>query len=75
MSDSGLRPLEDWLPPSLYHEAFSGILKQGSGRLDNVRQEAGQQVVALLRMAPTEGLSGVDWIPAGHDLMCQLFLE
>ena len=75
MLDSALRPFEDWLPPALYHEAFAGILKQGSERLDNVRQEAGQQIVALLRMTPTTLISRADWTLDGHDLMCQLFLR
>jgi len=39
---------EDYLPPSIYIQIVSGVLKQGVERLDNVRQEAGKQFMELL---------------------------
>jgi Tubulin folding cofactor D C terminal len=39
----------EYIPANLYQKAISGILKQGVERLDNVRQQAGENVVRLLR--------------------------
>jgi hypothetical protein len=39
----------EYIPASLYQKAIAGILKQGVGRLDNVRQQAGESIQCLLR--------------------------
>lgn len=39
----------EYIPANLYHQAIGGILKQGVERLDNVRQQAGESLVCLLR--------------------------
>jgi len=38
----------EYIPANLYHKAVAGILKQGVGRLDNVRQQAGESILCLL---------------------------
>jgi len=38
-----------YIPANLYQKAIGGILKQGVGRLDNVRQQAGVSIQCLLK--------------------------
>jgi len=38
----------EYIPANLYQKAVGGILKQGVGRLDNVRQHAGESILCLL---------------------------
>ncbi|KAI0004532.1 TBCD protein [Russula compacta] len=39
----------EYIPPNLYQKAIAGVLKQGFGRLDNVRQQAGESILSLLK--------------------------
>jgi hypothetical protein len=38
----------EYIPANLYQKAVAGILTQGFGRLDNVRQHAGDSILCLL---------------------------
>ncbi|SRR6266404_2550519 len=42
----------EYIPADLYQEAIAGILKQGVERLDNVRQQAGESIIRLLKCSP-----------------------
>lgn len=67
--------LEEYLPPNQYHQVIGGLLKQGVERLDNVRLQAGQQVVRLLTMQLPD-IPGIDrWRIHGESLMKELFLR
>ncbi|KAI9512401.1 TBCD protein [Russula earlei] len=39
----------EYIPANLYQKAIAGILKQGVGRLDNVRQQSGESILSLLK--------------------------
>lgn len=67
--------LDVWLPPSTYHEALGGILKQGVERLDNVRRQAGESFLKLLRKEPPTVQESEKWRIHGRPLMEQLFLK
>ena len=67
--------LAEYLPPYKYHEAIAGILKQGVERLDNVRQQAGVQVVRLLSLALPKAPDAEAWRIHGDQLMKDLFLK
>jgi tubulin-specific chaperone D len=69
------RSLGVWLPPSTYHGALGGILKQGVERLDNVRRQAGDSFLKLLRREPPNVQDSGQWKIHGRPLMEQLFLE
>ncbi|KAJ8691519.1 hypothetical protein PTI98_011083 [Pleurotus ostreatus] len=64
--------LEAYLPPSKYHAAIAGILKQGVERLDNVRQESGEHFIRLLYM-PLSPVAKTQWRLEGEDLFKSLF--
>ena len=65
----------EYLPSSKYHELLAGILKQGVERLDNVRQQAGDQVIRLLQL-PLPQVPGCEaWRIRGDQLMRKLFLR
>lgn len=64
--------LEAYLPPSKYHAAIAGILKQGVERLDNVRQESGEHFIRLLH-TPLSGVATTRWRLEGEDLFKSLF--
>ncbi len=68
-----LSRLEDWLPRPLYCVAVAGILKQGAERLDNVRQEAGIQILGMLQRADSETETGHFYRPDGHEILWKLF--
>lgn len=69
-----LRALEAWLPEDRYHRAIGGILKQAVERLDVVRQEAGKQLILLLR-APLPAISSPErWSAEEHDFILHVFL-
>ena len=72
---SAIPNFAQYLPPSTYHELVGGILKQGVERLDNVRQQAGEQIVRLLKL-PLPQVSGADaWQIHRGPLMQELFLR
>ncbi|KAF8655488.1 hypothetical protein AX16_003046 [Volvariella volvacea WC 439] len=60
---------ESYLPPVKFHDAISGILKQGVERLDNVRQEAGNCILRLLKL-PSATVNGPErWsLPGSEEL-------
>ncbi|KZV83442.1 ARM repeat-containing protein [Exidia glandulosa HHB12029] len=47
--------LEDFLPDADYQAAIGGILKQGVERLDNVRADAGNQLLSLVEHEAPDG--------------------
>lgn len=66
---------EQYLPPQTFHNAVGGILKQGVERLDNVRQQAGEQLVRIL-LIPLPRVPNADaWRVHGEKLMRDLFLD
>lgn len=67
--------LADYLPPTRYHDAIGGILKQGVERLDNVRQLAGECFMRLLVLPLPAIPSAEQWGIQGHELMMSLFLR
>ena len=62
----------EYIPANLYQKAIAGILKQGVERLDNVRQQAGESVVRLLR-CPIPDSNG--WKFHGEELFKGLLLR
>ncbi len=65
----------EYIPANLYQEAIAGILKQGVGRLDNVRQHAGDCVLCLLKCPlPTINDSN-PWKFHGEKLFKELLLR
>ena len=63
------------LPAEKYHELLGGILKQGVERLDNVRQQAGEQFIRLLSLPPPQVDDAESWRIHGAQLMKDLFLK
>ncbi|TFK74799.1 TBCD protein [Pluteus cervinus] len=63
-----------YLPPGRYHDAIAGILKQGVERLDNVRQEAGNCIMRLLRLPLPTIDNSIEWSLPGYALLDKLFL-
>ncbi|KAI0699071.1 TBCD protein [Cytidiella melzeri] len=66
--------IAEYLPVVKFHEGVAGILKQGVERLDNVRQQAGEQISRLL-VLPTGSPPANLWKIHGDDLMRELFLS
>jgi len=65
----------EYIPANLYQEAIAGILKQGVGRLDNVRQHAGDSILCLLKCPlPTINDSN-PWKFHGENLLKELLLS
>lgn len=64
-----------YFPPHKYHDAVGGILKQGVERLDNVRQQAGQEFLHLLRLPLPNTPESTAWRIHGFELMQGLFLR
>ncbi|KAG6918759.1 hypothetical protein DXG01_011950 [Tephrocybe rancida] len=62
-----------YLPPSLFHSAISGILKQGVERLDNVRQEAGECFLRILSLPLPDVENATRWQLPGSSLLKSLF--
>lgn len=67
--------LAEYFPPPKYHDAISGILKQGVERLDNVRLQAGQQFRKLLSLPLPETNNSERWRVHGEELVRRLFLR
>jgi hypothetical protein len=66
---------EEYLPASNFHKAVGGMLKQGVERLDNVRQEVGENITRLLLLPQPAVASGELWRIHGKELMKELFLR
>ncbi|GJE97138.1 tubulin folding cofactor D C terminal domain-containing protein [Phanerochaete sordida] len=66
------RDFERYLPSAKFHAAVGGILKQGVERLDNVRQQAGEQLLRLLALPPPARADGERWAVASRPLMQEL---
>lgn len=68
--------LEQYFPSNSYFVAFAALLKQGSERLDTVRQEAGMQITNLLALHSTLLTNGAlaRWHPPGFELLSAAFL-
>lgn len=65
--------INKWLPSHTYHEIIAGILKQGVERLNNLRVEAGKQLVAILEARHKPGREA--WVPDAEGLFRELFLN
>lgn len=65
--------INKWLPSHTYHEIMAGILKQGVERLNNLRVEAGKQLVALLEAPHTSGRETCR--PDAEELFRELFVN
>ncbi|KAJ7780620.1 TBCD protein [Mycena maculata] len=63
----------EYFPAAKYHSVVSGVLKQGVERLDNVRQDAGECLHVLLRLAPPDVRDGHEWAPKSLPLLRELF--
>jgi tubulin-specific chaperone D len=72
LADGSLE-INKWLPDPLYHEIVAGILKQGVERLNNLRVEAGKQLVALLEAPHRSGREA--WVPDREGLFRELFVN
>lgn len=72
---SNIPAFEEYLPESRYQSAIGGILRQGVERLDNVRQEAGECFLRLLRLPRPSVAKAERWDIKGQSLMKQLFLR
>jgi hypothetical protein len=64
---------DTYFPPSNYHRAIAGILKQGVERLDNVRQEAGESFMRLLVLGLPALDNAISWEIPGLNLLKELF--
>jgi hypothetical protein len=68
---------QEWLPQDLLLQIWTGLLKQGAERLDNVRAEVGRQLRQLLGEVKTKesqkNTAGL-WCPDGFSLLTDLFL-
>ncbi|KAF9808522.1 hypothetical protein IEO21_07853 [Rhodonia placenta] len=59
----------EYFPASRYHDAVGGILKQGVERLDNVRQQAGECFLRLLRLQLPQVTHAEEWQIQGAENM------
>lgn len=65
----------EYIPVSQYQKAIAGILKQGVGRLDNVRQYAGDSILSLLK-CPLPIINDLNpWKFHGEKLFQELLLR
>jgi hypothetical protein len=67
--------LEEYLPATRFHVAAAGILKQGVERLDNVRQQAGEQFYRLLRIPLSGKPTMMPWRLKGETLLKDLLFK
>ena len=65
----------EYLPADLYQEAIAGILKQGVERLDNVRQQAGESIIRLLKCPSLSVDDSKPWKFHGEQLFEELLLR
>lgn len=65
----------EYIPANLYQKAVAGILTQGVGRLDNVRQRAGDSILSLLE-CPLPAVNDPNpWKFYGENLFKELLLR
>ena len=72
LAESSLE-INKWLTSHTYHEIVAGILKQGVERLNNLRVEAGKQIVTLLDVPHKSGREV--WVPDAEGLFRELFVN
>jgi hypothetical protein len=70
-----VKSVPEYIPADLYQEAIAGILKQGVERLDNVRQQAGESIIRLLKCPPPPVDDSNPWKFRGEQLFEELFLR
>lgn len=63
----------EYLPAESYQRAVGGILKQGVERLDNVRQQAGENFLLLLKLSTPIVPNGERWEIRNRALFEELF--
>ncbi|KAF8917124.1 ARM repeat-containing protein [Mucidula mucida] len=63
-----------YMSPETYHTAVTGILKQGLERLDNVRHEAGECMMRLLRLSLPNTDKCERWTLPSVSLLRELFI-
>ncbi|TFK86795.1 ARM repeat-containing protein [Polyporus arcularius HHB13444] len=72
---SALPDFAAYLPPESFHSAIAGILKQGVERLDNVRQIAGENFLAILLLPSPAVADPAPWKIRGEQKIKELFLS
>ncbi len=72
---SALPDFAAYLPPESFHSAIAGILKQGVERLDNVRQIAGENFLAILLLPSPAVADPAPWKIRGEQKIKELFLR
>ncbi len=72
---SALPDFASYLPPEKFHDALAGILKQGVERLDNVRQIAGENFLAILQHPLPAVSDPVPWRIREEEKIKELFLR
>jgi len=70
-----VKSVPEYIPADLYQEAIAGILKQGVERLDNVRQQAGESIIRLLKCPPPSVGDSNPWKFREEQLFEELFLR
>lgn len=65
----------EYFPAEKYQAAIAGILKQGAERLDNVRQQAGENLLLLLQIPLPDVPDAELWRMPGDKLMTKMFLR
>jgi tubulin-specific chaperone D len=65
----------EYIPANLYQKAIAGILKQGVGRLDNVRQHAGEGILNLLKCPLPITNDSNPWKFHGENILRELLLR
>lgn len=64
-----------YIPADMHQRVIAGILKQGVGRLDNVRQQAGESIHCLLK-CPLPSMGDTNpWKFHGEELFKELLLR
>ena len=65
----------DYFPPDKYQAAIAGILKQGAERLDNVRQQAGENLLLLLQTPLPDTQDADLWRVPGDEILRKTLLR
>jgi hypothetical protein len=64
-----------YIPANRYQNAIKGVLRQGVGRLDNVRQQAGEGILCLLKCPLPSVKEKNPWKFYGESLFEELLLR